>query len=241
MKRIDAVNKMLDEFIGHVQSHFKAFVVSHTCHVLGSDVLNMLGDDVQVTKTVGLHIAIEPVAVWELRQFREVYPGFIVDVFHGKLVQLWQNLLNRVFAHYVDLHLSGQRIFSELGNRSVKVDFRQAAPMADQVRESLCHGFAFERFANRQKLVARLRNSGEDMEGHATVILQHIHIRNAIQHHDGVLNDFVLRELGVTELRLLDESASDHVFTKGDKIVLSVPELDRFRRALLVVAQTWKT
>jgi hypothetical protein len=240
MSETDLVNKMLDDFVLHVQRHFKAFVLSHTCHVLGSNIVSMMQDDTQVTAIVGLNVAIEPVAISELRQFKVVYPSFIIDVFHGKLVQLWQDVLDRIFAHYVDLHVTGQRVFSELRVRRVTIDFRRPATMTDQARESLCRDFSFDRFANRQKLIASLRDGASETGEEASIILQHIQIRNTIQHHDGVLRESFFHELGLTELVLLDESGSDLVLRVGDSVVISVVELDRFRRALLMVAQRWK-
>jgi hypothetical protein len=240
MAKEDPVNAMLDCLVEQVQEHCGAFILARTCHMLGSNVIDMLVDHVVVTGTVGFNVEIEPIPVADLRQFKAVFPEFVVEVFHGKLVQHWQDLLGTIFAHYVNLHLSGQRPFVEAGATSVRVDFALQVPVVDQIRESLCRDFNFRKYVERHKLVATLRDRAGKTKNEADIVLRHVHIRNAIQHHHGVLQAFMFRELGCHELKVLDDSGTDRTLKTGDKVAVSVPELDRFRRALLMIAQGWK-
>lgn len=237
----DPVNAMLDELIEQVEAHFKAFVLARTCHGFGSSMLDKLSRGTLVSATVGLNMQIEPIPIAELLTFNKVYPDFVTDVFHGKLVQHWQDLLGRVFAHYVDLHLSGKRNCPELGQRGSRIDFRRQETPIEQVREALCRDFAFDQYSERQKLIVKLRDPAGTNKQEADTILQHVHIRNAIQHHHGILPDFTFKELGRADLRLLDEDGNEQPYRAGDKVSIKVPELNRFRRALLVTAQGWKT
>ena len=237
----DPVNAMLDEFLVLVQATYHAFILARTSHELGASVVDALADDVLVTGSVGLNIAIEPIPVSQLRKFKATYPDFVVDIFHGKLVQHWQDLLDGIFAHYVDLHVANARPFVELGNTQVKVDFANAVPIQVQLRESLCHHFQFRKYAERQKLVAKVRDAASEARTEADTIHRHVHFRNAIQHHQGVLREFVFKELGRQDLTVLDDSGATQSLMAGHKIVLSVPEFDDFRRALLVVTQRWKS
>lgn len=241
MATVDPVNAMLDGFVEQVQSHFKAFILARTCHELGSSVVDVMTDDTLATATIGLNVKMEPIPVSELRAFRAIYPDFVVEVFHGKLLQHWTDLLHSVFSYYLDLHLSGVRQFAELGKTQVRIDLGQAMPAVDQLRESLCTDFDFRKQAERQHLVARLRDAAGDAKDEADTILRHVHIRNAIQHHHGVAREFVFKELGCQELTLLDESGTPQAFRTDDKVAVSVPELDKLRRALLVTAQRWRT
>jgi hypothetical protein len=230
MAAIDPVNAMLDEFLELIQANYNAFILARTSHVLGASVIDALADEALVTATVGLNTVIEPIPVSELRKFKVTYPDFVVDVFHGKLVQYWQDLLNRIFAHYVDLHLTNARPFVELRSAQVKVDFAQATPILDQLRESLCRDFQFSKYAERQKLVAKVRDPVGQARTEADTILRHVHFRNALQHHHGVLREFVFKELGRQDLTVLDESDATQTLRAGEKISISVPEFDSFRR-----------
>jgi hypothetical protein len=237
----DPVNVLLDELVGQVQDHYSAFILARTAHVLGSGVVDAFADDALVTATVGLNVAIEPIPVAELRKFKAVYPDFVIEVFHGGLVQHWQDLLGKIFSHYVELHVKGQRPFVELGTAQVKLDFSEESPLVDQVRESLCRDFDFRKYLDRQKLIMKVRQGRGAARADADVILRHVHFRNAIQHHRGVLREFVFKELGCDSITVLDESGATRLLHAGDKVAISVPELDAFRRALLVIAQQWKT
>jgi len=241
MTVIDPVNSMLDEFRGLVQATYSAFILARTSHVLGASVVDALADHTLITATVGLNTSIEPIPVSELRKFKATYPDFVVDVFHGRLVQHWQDLLTRIFAHYVDLHIANVRAFVELGRTQVRVDFTQALPVSEQLRESLCRDFQFAKYSDRQKLMTRLRDAGHQAATEADTVLRHVHFRNALQHHQGVLREFVFGELGRQDITVLDDAGATRTLRAGDKLALSVPELDSFRRALLVLTQRWKS
>jgi hypothetical protein len=86
---IAPVNAILDELVKTIQDHFNGFILASTSHALGSRVLDTLADEVCITATVGLNIQMEPIPVSELREFKRIYPDFVVEVFHGKLLQHW--------------------------------------------------------------------------------------------------------------------------------------------------------
>lgn len=236
----DPVNAMLDELVRQVQDTHRAFILAQTCHVLGSGAVDAMADNACVSAVVGLRTEIEPIPVAQLRRFRGMYPEFVVEVFHGKMICLWHDLLSRVFSHYVDLHVQSERPFVELGRKQVRVDFAQPVPILDQIRESLNRGFDFAKYVERHKLLLRLRDGAGSTQGEADVVLRHVHIRNAIHHHRGVLHDFVFKELGCHEIVVLDDSGADQTLKAGDRVAVSIPEFDTFRRALLVIAQGWK-
>lgn len=235
------MNVILDEAVKVIQDHYHGFLLAQTSHALGSRVLDSLSDNVRVTATVGVSVQMEPIPLSELRAFRRVYPDFVIEVFHAKLLQLWQNVVDGIFCHYVEEYLSGRRHFQELGRRSVQLEFADQTPLPDQVRAALERDFAFWQHSDRHKLVNAIRNpSGKAAEA-SEVIHTHVHIRNAFQHHHGVLQEFSLRKLGRTEITLLDTGGQAQQLKAGQKVTLSVPELDNLRRSLLLLAQTWRT
>ena len=241
MGTADPVDAMLDELIERIQATSKACILARTCHELGSGIVGTLADGTLVTATVGLNLTIEPIPVAELRSFNAVYADFVSDSFHGRLLLDWQQLLSEVFAHYVGLHLSGSRTFTELGNTQLKIDFAEPASFQDQVRRSLCRDFEFRRYADRQKLIARLRDPAGLAQDDAETVLCHIHIRNAIQHRHGILDEYAFKELGRNQIDVLDEAGATRSVRAGDRVVVSFPEFDKLRRALLAIGQKWRT
>lgn len=237
----DPVNAILDAAVKDIQDHYHGFLLARTSHALGSSVLDSLTDNVRITATVGVNVHIEPIPVSELRAFRSVFPDFVVEVFHAKLLQHWHDATDRIFCHYVDEHISGRGRFDELGKVSVKLDFADETSLPDQVRATLARDFGFWRYSDRHKLINKLRNPTGSEADAADVIHKHVHLRNAFQHHHGILQEFPLRELGRHDITLLNEGGLAETFNAGQKATLSVAELDYLRRCLLLMAQRWRT
>lgn len=236
----DPVNRILDTAVKAIQDHYHSFLLARVSHALGSSVVDNLADDVLVTATVGVNVKIEPIPVSELRAFRGVYPDFIVEVFHARLLQHWHDATDRIFRYYIDEHVSGRRVFEELEKVQLKLDFADGTPLSEQVVSSLVRDFRFWRYWDRHKLINRLRNPSGNAADAAEVIHKHVHLRNACQHHHGILQDFSLRELGRQNIILIDDLGESRTVSAGQKATISVPELDLLRRSLLLMAQTWR-
>lgn len=206
-----------------------------------ANLINSLSSSVQITATVGVNVQTEPIPVSELKAFRSIYPDFVIEVFHGKMLQHWHDCTDRIFCHYVDLHISGQRSFDELGKLSIKLDFADQSAFTDQVWSALRRDFGFWRYADRHKLINKLRSPAGDTADAAGVIHKHVHLRNAFQHHLGILQEFSLKELGCHEISLIDDNFQTQTFKAGQRLALSIPELDNLRRSLLLMAQKWRT
>lgn len=177
---------------------------------------------------------MDPIPIAELREFRSVYPSFVIDVFHGKVIQTWNDLLHSLVALHLDLHLSGERSFTELRARQVRLDFADDLPVLEQLRHSVLESFDFDKYQDRFRLVERTMGAGPSQEA-SRCIRCHVHIRNCIQHHHGLLNDFVFKDLGCKTMELVNDDGDPRPHKEGDKVQLSGPELDRLRRALLQV------
>ncbi len=230
----------LDRFVAECLDLFKSFLLARTSHELGDRLVDSLVDSTLVTATVGIGIRIEPIPIDELRAFKSVYPDFVIEVFHGRLVQRWNDLLHKIVGEYLDLHLAGTRQLTEMKTRQVKLDFRDACPLDKQIRAAVLRSFDFDRYQERFRLVDCILGGGTDIRGQAEHIRRHIQIRNAFQHHNGHVRTEDLVELGCNELVLLDESGTDQPYLAGSRLHLCVPELDKFRRSLLQVVHQWK-
>jgi hypothetical protein len=236
----DPVNDVLDALIDDVQATFHAFLLAQTTLRLGGGALANVQDNTLVGATLGVNLAIEPIPIGELRQYSDTFPSFLLEVFHGKTVQHWQDCLARIFEHYVALHCNGSRPFVELKSQEVRLDFASTEAMSEQMRFALVRSFEFREYGERQKLVDKIRNKKcqamEDLQN----IHKHVQIRNASQHRHGVIDAFALRKLGTTKIEVLDSAGQLRSLTEGERIELSVPEYDSFRRSILIVGQAWR-
>ena len=117
---------------------------------------------------------MEPIPIGELRQYGATFPTFLLDVFHGKIVQHWQDCLTKIFRHYVDLHVIGTRLFAELRRKDVRIDFASTDPVNDQLRASLVRDFTFSEYAERQRLINNVRNTTGKHPEHLSNIDKHV-------------------------------------------------------------------
>lgn len=237
----DPVLEILDALITDVRSTFHAFLLAQTTLQLGGNVLKSIQDSAIVEATLGVALSMEPISIGELRQYSTTFPTFLLDVFHSKIVQHWQDCLTKIFCHYVDLHVTGTRPFAELRAKNVRIDFASTDPVNDQLRASLVRDFAFSEYAERQKLINNLRNATGKYPEDLSNIHKHVLIRNAAQHRHGVVDAYTLKRLGKTKVKVLDATGAVQQLGEGDRIELSIPELDSFRRSILLVGQAWRS
>lgn len=236
----DPVIDILDGLIADVQSTFHAFLLAQTTLQLGGGVLENIQDNTIIEATLGITVDIEPIPIGELRQYNNTFPTFLLDVFHGKTVQHWQDCLTSIFGHYVDLHCRGIRPFVELKTQDVKIDFASTEQVADQMRFALVRDFEFREYGERLKLIDRIRNKTGRYAEELRNIHKHVQLRNAGQHRHGTLDAFALQKLGTTKIEVLDAEGKPRSFAQGDKVDLSIPEYDTFRRSILLVGQAWR-
>ncbi len=189
---------------------------------------------------VGLNINIEPIPIIELKQYKATFPDFLLEVFHSRLVGVWQDCLDAIFCHYVELHFSRARLFTELQRRQIRLDFSSGVELEEQIKTGLIGDFEFANYAERQKLVDRLRNPNSAQQPHLLNVQKNVEIRNAIQHRNSIIDNVVLRHLGMQQIEVLDQKGNPRVLREGDIVSLSIPELDSFRRSLLIVGQMWR-
>lgn len=234
------INQLLDDFVSDAQGNFHALLLANATLQLGEDALNTIagGSILEVPISPGIHV--EPIAIDELREYGSTFPDFLLQVFHGKTITLWHGLLQELFSIYLEKHISGTRLFTELKGRQVKIDFRSAEALQSQIERGVLKDFGFDKYAERQKLINCLRNPSKAREDELFTIHTHVQLRNALQHQNGFLDQFVFDQLGRTRIVLLDSAGSPKDYTVGNQIELSLPEFDKLQKSLLLVAQAWR-
>lgn len=231
---------IIDKLITESSHLFKQYILTHTSFKMGQDSLAEFDNSVCIEATVGLNIHIEPIPMGELKHYKARLPNFLLEIFHGKLVQIWNECLSELFQMLVGLHFSGKRPFSELKKRSVTLNFIESIGIEEQIRERLCKDFEFEKYKDKVKLLNSVFHQDGDVSDHLFNILKNVHIRNAFQHHGGKVDEFLLNELGVSEIIILDKNGKPQKFKQNDDIELSVSELNVFRQSLNIVGQDWR-
>lgn len=232
---------ILDRLIQESGNIFKQFLLAHTSITLGHGIVGEIADDTAVGTTVGLNISIEPIPIRELKQYKPVLPQFLLESFHDRLVQLWNRTIAKLFKYLIELHFNRIRPFEELKNRRPRIDFRSSTSLDDQIREVLSEDFEFQNYSERVRLLNSVFNSKNNKSNDLQKIHKHVQVRNCLQHKGGHIDDFFLKDLGVNKIEMLDHNANPRTYNLNDRVILSVPEFDSFRRSLLLVSQVWRT
>lgn len=219
---------------------FKQHILAHTALSFGQGTLAGFPDSVCIKTIMGLNVEIEPIPMGELKHYNEGLPDFLLEIFHGKLVQVWLECLSRLFQVLIDLHFSGKRHFTELKKRNISLDFQEITALEDQVRERLCRDFDFQRYGERVKLINGVFNPSQEEYVNLANIAKNVQIRNSFQHHGGTVDEFLLKELGVQQISLVGTDGRLRDYKLGDAIELSIAEFDAFRRSLLMIGQIWR-
>ena len=112
--------------------------------------------------------------------------------------------------------------------------------MSEQIRTALIADFAFQRYADRLKIVNELLNPDGKHSAELSTIKKHVFVRNAVQHHASRVYRDMLKELGCPRLAVLSGDADQRELDVDDLLLLSVPELDALKRAVYLVSNEWR-
>jgi hypothetical protein len=164
----------------------------------------------------------------------------VSELFQSKAIAAWADLLNVLFERFVTAHIDGTRQFPELKKRSTRLDFSSTEDINSQVRIGLVADFAFGKYADRIQTINRILNPQGDHQPELSVIKKHVAIRNSNQHHGGRIHDDMLKDLGASNIEVLDHAGTPKLLASGQAIELYVPELDRLKGALFRITNGWK-
>jgi hypothetical protein len=148
--------------------------------------------------------------------------------------------MDDLFCILLDEHLGKTRPFVELKTQQVKIDFSTEEDLINQLKENCARDFTFYRYSDRLKIVNNALNPSNDGHDQLVNIKKHILIRNVLQHSNRVVDNHMLKELGLNEFELADEQGKMMTYTKGDKVMLSIPELYSFMSSFLGIVQEWR-
>jgi hypothetical protein len=237
----DEVNQELDCFLRRIRDIRRTLYLAYATLQCGEEVIASFEHHGIIEPRISGGIQVEPIPIRELRQYSATLPAFLLQVFHGKAITLWQDLIQSIFDIYVDWHFQGTRGFSELKIRQTKVDFSSTESIEVQIQRHLKRDFGFEKYKERVKLVNDIRNASAVRSSELFEVSKHVAVRNAIQHKDGILDEYALRDHGRVSFEMLDDNGNEIVFSAGDSLLLSLPEFVSLQKSLLLVAQAWRS
>jgi len=230
----------LDEFQGQIATYFRQLTLATAYLKIGSQHLKTAPATAAVSLKLADDLTTEPMQLRELLPYTGAVAAGVAELFQMKAIAAWSDLLNKLFTKFMNAHLDGIKFFPELKTRTARIDFSITSDINSQLREGLSADFAFEQYADRIRLINHRLNPNALCDGELLTIKKHVFIRNAVQHHQGKVYDDMLKKLGSTQLALLDSDGNAISLGGGQPIHLFVPELDKLKRALFLVTNTWK-
>jgi hypothetical protein len=231
---------VIDRFQGAVSDSFRQLILAIAYLNIGTSVINTSPGNASVELRLDKDIKTEPFYLKELLIHSGTVEQGVLELCQNKMVAAWSDLLGDLFSCFVDMHFSGIRKFRELKKRTVRLDFSLESDLNQQIRVALAADFAFQRYAERLKIIDGLLNPDCKHLAELTTIKKHVFIRNAVQHHAGKVYGDMLRELGCSRLTLLDGNADIRELDVDDFILLSVPELDTLKRGIYLLSNEWR-
>ncbi|WP_175829029.1 hypothetical protein [Burkholderia cepacia] len=193
-----------------------------------------------VTLRLDANTFSEPYPVDELVQHTGNLNTVVFELFQGKMISAWHDLLGDLYGFLIREHFDGRRNFPEAKKIRPEISLDASEPLQEQVLRSAVDNFAFLEYSERIKQLNQALNPTGAAGTQAALIQKHVHIRNAVQHHDSRVNDHMLRRLARHEILLLDDGGTEREFALNDPLVLSIPEIESLHRALWLLTNTWR-
>jgi hypothetical protein len=231
---------LIDKFQGTISDNFRQLILAVAYLNIGARVISASPTDASVELSLGKDIKTEPFYLRELLIHSGTVEEGVFELHQNKMIAAWSDLLGDLFSCFVDMHFSGVRKFHELRKRTARLDFSLETDLLEQISTALIADFAFQRYADRVKIVDELLNPDGKHSAELSTIKKHVFIRNAVQHHASRVYRDMLRELGCSKLAVLSGDADLRELDLDDRVLLSVPELDSLKRSVYLVSNEWR-
>lgn len=235
-----SIEEISDKLILKINSAFEDFLSALTIYSLGQGNIDQINDRICVSPPVGIDLQIEPLPIKDIKAFKNYYPHFLLEVYHGSFVQLWNDYLDEIFSLFVEWHFSGTRQFKELKKPNVKLDFNSDIDFSSQIKKAIINNFSFQEYSERQKILNRIVNPELKGTDELLLIKKNVLIRNSIQHRNGIVDSYILQEIGSNKLSIKGVKGNIIYLKLNDRIVLSIPEIYSFKASMLYISQLWR-
>lgn len=233
------IKKILNKYLGINNKLFKELICNLSIFQIGDDNLKSINKSTLIFPKISTEFEIEPFPIATLIAFKRDYPDFILEIYQGKLVSEWQNLLDEVFNYLLDLHFQGQRQFIEFGKTNILLNFADTRNVVDQITENIKADFSFLSYEKKIKIIKDSFNclspDGLNMQN----IFKNVLVRNSIQHRNRIIDNYLLRKCGTNKITILDINGEKKTLKEGEEINIYLPEIYDFKKSLTYIINKW--
>jgi hypothetical protein len=170
----------IHEFQGKIATYFRQLTLATAYVSIGSQYLEKAPSAASVSLKLSADVSTEPMHVGDLLPHKSAVAAGVSELFQMKGVAAWSDLLNDLFGQFVAAHLDGTKSFPELKRRTTRIDFSVVSDINSQLKEGLLADFAFEKYADRVRIINRILNPSSLCDAELSTIKKHVFIRNAI-------------------------------------------------------------
>jgi hypothetical protein len=232
---------IIDNFQRSLNTMFAEFTLATSCAEVGFQLISKSGSEKTVSLKLGEELFTEPVSFSELLSNSQDVKSKGNSFYQNMMIAAWSDLIDEIFEYFLAQHFDGHRDFVELKRQNIKIDFASSISIEVQAKDALSKDFSFRSYPDRFKLINGILNPGNELDAEIKIIRKHVLIRNSIQHHNSIAYEDLFSQLGAANIELLDPNGAPLSVTQGNKIYISVPELDYLKRAQHLVSQKWRS
>jgi hypothetical protein len=189
----------------------------------------------------------EDMRIPDIKKFKRNYPDFLMEIFHGKLIQLWYNCIDDIFAFLVYSYFSGTRTFTQFGtNYQVKLNLTfDSEYLISQIPRIVINEFKSKSGAmDKTDIIRNALNSENIDDKHFKEIYKNMFIRNNIQHNNSVISEKIPTRLENNRkakfIYMFDSDGKRICCKCNEKITLSFFEIKSFINAMHAVVKGWR-
>jgi hypothetical protein len=228
------------QFQTQLSNYFRELILAHAYLQIGNEQIAKAPLLASVSVLLGEDITTEPFILKELVQHSSAVNDGLLELFQTKVIAAWSDLLSALFSDFIAQHLAGEKLYPQFKKITARLDFSAASCLEDQLKEALISDFAFKPYKDKIAPISAILDPTGLMEEERSLIKKHVLIRNAIQHHESKVYDELLKELGTVQLAILDVKGNPLSIVRGQRIPLSIPELDALKSALFRLTNKWR-
>jgi hypothetical protein len=177
----------------------------------------------------------EPIHVSTLIHNQDTVKRGYIELFQSKAIALWNDLIVALYAVSVCNHIDCSMKSAALKKAKVDIDFSSEISIFDQIKSVLVKDFSFSNHGSKLDVIRKIFPMN-DYSSQISFIKKHVEIRNSFQHHGGFMHAGGLKILGTDKINLKNDSGDDVTVCAGEKIHISVVEIDKLKSSLFEIS-----
>lgn len=224
------MQEAIDNFQDALSANFRELLLGMAAFELGMRSLqeNLSGS---VSILVAGGASSEPIHVSTLIHNQDTVKRGNIELFQSKAIALWNDLIVDLYTVSVCNHIDHSVRSAALKKSKVDIDFSLEILIPDQIKNALVRDFSFSNHGSKLDVIKKIFPMAS-YSSQLSFIKKHVEIRNSFQHHSGIMHAGGLKILGVDKISIKDDDGNDVNVCAGEKIHISVVEIDKLKSAL---------